>query len=230
MSESPAAPAIPGGPASEHPTRVVLASRNRHKIEELRRILDESDLAVELLGVDDFEGVPEVAETGATFAANALLKAVAVCTATGVAAVADDSGLCVDALNGMPGIFSARWSGGGGDTANLELVLAQLADVPPPRRGAHFRCAAAVALPDGRTAVVEGQMDGHLIDTPRGTNGFGYDPIFVPADISGSAAGDAGGGRTSAELTDSAKDAISHRGKALRALVPVLRDLLPPTR
>ncbi len=176
-----------------------------------------------LLGVDDFEAVPEVAETGATFAANALLKAVAVCAATGVPAVADDSGLCVDALNGMPGIYSARWSGGGGDVANLELVLAQLADVPPQRRGAHFMCAAAVALPDGRTAVVEGQMDGHLIDAPRGTNGFGYDPIFVPADIDG---GDASGGRTSAELTDSAKDAISHRGKALRALVPELRDLL----
>lgn len=212
----------------EQRTRVVLASRNQHKIEELRRILDESGLAVELLGVDDFEDVPEVAETGDTFAANALLKAVAVCEATGTAAVADDSGLCIDALNGMPGILSARWSGGRGDVANLELVLAQLADIPPERRGAHFVCAAAVALPDGRTAVVEGRMDGHLIDKPRGTNGFGYDPIFVPDDHDGDTmdVDDASGKRTSAELTDSAKDAISHRGKALRALVPVLRDLL----
>ena len=201
-------------------TRVVLASRNAHKIEEMARILDDAGLHVEVVGIDAFDGVvdvPEVAETEATFEGNALLKARAVCTATGVPAVADDSGLCVDALNGMPGILSARWSGGGGDVANLELVLAQLGDTPDERLGAQFRCAVALVLPDGREAVVHGEMRGRLVRAPRGTHGFGYDPIFVPD----------GEERTSAELTSDEKDAISHRGNALRALVPVLRDLLP---
>ena len=201
-------------------TRVVLASRNAHKIEEMARILDDAGLHVEVVGIDAFDGVvdvPEVAETEATFEGNALLKARAVCAATGVPAVADDSGLCVDALNGMPGILSARWSGGGGDVANLELVLAQLEDVPDERLGAQFRCAVALVLPDGREATVHGEMRGRLVRAPRGTNGFGYDPIFVPD----------GESRTSAELTSDEKDAISHRGNALRALVPVLRDLLP---
>ena len=203
-------------------TRVVLASRNAHKIEEMARILDDAGLHVEVVGIDAFDGVvdvPEVAETEATFEGNALLKARAVCAATGVPAVADDSGLCVDALNGMPGILSARWSGGGGDVANLELVLAQLGDTPDERLGAQFRCAVALVLPDGREAVVHGEMRGRLVRAPRGTNGFGYDPIFVPD----------GESRTSAELTSEEKDAISHRGNALRALVPVLRDLLPPS-
>lgn len=201
-------------------SRVVLASRNAHKIEEMARILDDAGLHVEVVGIDAFDGVvdvPEVAETEATFEGNALLKARAVCAATGVAAVADDSGLCVDALNGMPGILSARWSGGGGDVANLELVLAQLGDTPDERLGAQFRCAVALVLPDGREATVHGEMRGRLVRAPRGTNGFGYDPIFVPD----------GEARTSAELTSEEKDAISHRGNALRALVPVLRDLLP---
>ncbi len=201
-------------------SRVVLASRNAHKIEEMARILDDAGLHVEVVGIDAFDGVvdvPEVAETEATFEGNALLKARAVCAATGVAAVADDSGLCVDALNGMPGILSARWSGGGGDVANLELVLAQLGDTPDERLGAQFRCAVALVLPDGREATVHGEMHGRLVRAPRGTNGFGYDPIFVPD----------GEARTSAELTSEEKDAISHRGNALRALVPVLRDLLP---
>ena len=161
--------------------------------------------------------MPEVPETEATFEGNALLKARAVCAATGVPAVSDDSGLCVDALNGMPGVLSARWSGGQGDVANLELVLAQLADTPGDRLGAQFRCAVALVLPDGREAVVHGEMRGRLVRGPRGTNGFGYDPIFVPD----------GGTRTSAELSAAEKDAISHRGNALRALVPVLRELLP---
>ncbi|HYN74726.1 MAG TPA: RdgB/HAM1 family non-canonical purine NTP pyrophosphatase [Candidatus Limnocylindria bacterium] len=200
-------------------TTVVLASRNPHKIEELGRILADAGLAIDLVGVEAFPEVDEVAETGETFAANALLKARAVAEATGLPAVGDDSGLCVDALNGMPGIFSARWSGGGGDLANLELLLAQLAGVPPERRAAHFVCAAAVAMPDGRTAVVEGRLDGHVITAPRGTNGFGYDPVFVPVDDPD---------RTTAELTDAAKDAISHRGRALRVLAPVLADLLAP--
>ena len=203
-------------------TRVVLASRNAHKIEEMARILDDAGLHVEVVGIDAFDGVvdvPEVAETEATFEGNALLKARAVCAATGVPAVADDSGLCVDALNGMPGILSARWSGGGGDVANLELVLAQLGDTPDERLGAQFRCAVALVLPDGREATVHGEMRGRLVRAPCGTNGFGYDPIFVPD----------GESRTSAELTSEEKDAISHRGNALRALVPVLRDLLPPS-
>ena len=197
--------------------RVVLASRNAHKIKEMARILDEAGLHLEVVGIDSYDGVPEVAETEDTFEGNALLKARAVCQATGVAAVADDSGICVDALNGMPGILSARWAGGEGDIANLRLVLAQLGDTPDERLGAQFRCAVALVLPDGREAIVHGEMVGHLIREPRGANGFGYDPIFVPE----------GETRTSAELTSAEKDAISHRGHALRALVPVLRELLP---
>jgi len=200
--------------------RIVLASRNAKKIVEMDRILDDAGLHVEVVGIEAFDGVvdvPEVPETEATFEGNALLKARAVCAATGVPAVADDSGLCVDALNGMPGILSARWSGGQGDAANLELVLAQLADTPDDRLGAQFRCAVALVLPDGREAVVHGEMRGRLVREPRGTNGFGYDPIFVPD----------GEERTSAEMPSAEKDAISHRGNALRALVPVLRDLLP---
>jgi XTP/dITP diphosphohydrolase len=204
--------------------RVVLASRNAHKIEEMARILADAGLHLDVVGIDEFDDVPEVAETEDSFEGNALLKARAVCTATGVPAVSDDSGLCVDALHGMPGVLSARWSGRTGprtevDRANLELVLAQLGDTPDERLGAQFRCAVAVVLPDGREAVVHGEMPGRLVRAPRGSNGFGYDPIFVPyAGI---------GDRTSAELTDAEKDAISHRGLALRALVPVLRALLP---
>ena len=198
-------------------TRVVLASRNAHKIEEMARILDDAGLHVEVVGIDAFDDVPEVPETEPTFEGNALLKARAVCAATGVPAVSDDSGLCVDALGGMPGVLSARWSGGNGDVANLELVLAQLGDTPDDRLGAQFRCAVALVLPDGREAVVHGEMRGHLVRAPRGTNGFGYDPIFVPD----------GETRTSAEMSSDGKDAISHRGNALRALAPVLRDLLP---
>ena len=198
-------------------SRVVLASRNAHKISEMARILDEAGLHVDVVGIDEFDDVPEVAETEPTFEGNALLKARAVCAATGVPAVSDDSGLCVDALNGMPGVLSARWSGGKGDVANLELVLAQLGDTPDDRLAAHFTCAVALVLPDDREAVVHGDMHGHLVRNPRGANGFGYDPIFVPD----------GEQRTSAELTDVEKDAISHRGNALRALVPVLRTLLP---
>ena len=201
-------------------TRVVLASRNAHKIEEMRRILDDAGLHVEVVGIDAFDGVvdvPEVAETEPSFEGNALLKARAVCAATGVAAVSDDSGLCVDALNGMPGVLSARWSGGGGDVANLELVLAQLADTPDERLGAQFRCAVALVLPDGREATVDGEMRGRLVREPRGSNGFGYDPIFESVDRPG---------LTTAELSDADKDAISHRGRALRALAPYLREVL----
>lgn len=198
--------------------RVVLATRNKHKVAELRRILDGSGMDIELVGTEEFPDLPDVAETGATFAANALLKAKDVAQRTGLVAIADDSGLCVDALNGMPGILSARWAGKhGDDLANLELVLAQLADVPQSRRGAAFHCAAAVATPEGDERVVEGVLEGTLIDSPRGTNGFGYDPIFTPR----------GYVLTTAELTPEEKDAISHRGQAFRALVPVLAEMMP---
>jgi XTP/dITP diphosphohydrolase len=207
-------------------TRLVLATHNRHKVVELRRILADAGLGdVEVLSADDLPGLPDVAETGTTFAENALLKAHAVAAVTGLPAVADDSGLCVAVLGGAPGVFSARWSGRhGDDRANLELLLAQIADVPDDRRAAWFACAAALALPDGRQHVAEGRLDGSVVREPRGTNGFGYDPVFVPE----------GDTRTTAELGDAEKDAISHRGRALRALVPVLRAMLPasgaPTR
>ncbi|GII75068.1 non-canonical purine NTP pyrophosphatase [Sphaerisporangium rufum] len=198
-------------------SRVVLATRNPGKIAELRRILAEADEKIELVGLEEFPQIGEIAETGLTFAENALIKAHAVAAASGLPAVADDSGLCVDALNGMPGVFSARWSGGhGDDAANLRLLLSQISDVPEGRRGAHFACAAAAALPSGAERVVEGALPGSVIFTPRGTGGFGYDPIFVPE----------GQPRTLAEFGDGEKDAISHRGRAFRALVPTLHALL----
>ena len=195
---------------------MVLATRNAHKVIELRRILHAAGLeSVELIGLDAYPDLPDVPETGATFEANALLKASAVAAATGLIAVADDSGLAVDALGGMPGVLSARWSGGLGDAANLQLVLAQIADVPDDRRGASFECAAAAVVPDGAQVVVRGQLTGSITRTPRGTNGFGYDPIFVPT----------GGSRTTAELDPDEKDAISHRGVAFRALAARLHEI-----
>jgi XTP/dITP diphosphohydrolase len=197
--------------------RLVLATANSHKLIELTRILAAGQVEVDLAGLGEFPGAPEVRETGATFAANALLKAHAIAAFTGLPAVADDSGLCVDALNGMPGILSARWAGQhGDDAANLRLVLAQLTDVPDERRGANFTCAAALVLPGGREHVTEGIMRGTLVREPRGENGFGYDPVFVAE----------GASCTNAELDSAAKDAISHRGKALRALAPVIAALL----
>jgi XTP/dITP diphosphohydrolase len=195
--------------------RLVLATRNAHKVEELRRILAPYD--VELVGLDAFPDVADVAETGATFADNAVLKASAVAAATGLVAVADDSGLEVAALNGMPGVLSARWAGRHGDDgANLQLVLAQVGDVPDARRAAAFVCAAAAVTPDGRELVVQGRLPGTLTREPRGRNGFGYDPIFVPE----------GEHRTTAEMTAEEKDAISHRGRAFRALAPRLAELV----
>ena len=196
--------------------KLVLASRNAGKLAELRRILGSS---YELVGLD--ESAPDVAETGVTFEDNALLKAHAAAAATGLASVADDSGLTVDALNGMPGVLSARWSGlpegdPGRDAANLQLVLAQIGDIPPERRGAAFVCAAAAALPGGKSIVVRGEVRGSLLYAPRGTGGFGYDPIFLPE----------GGSLTTAELDPAEKDAISHRGRAFRALVARLPELL----
>ncbi|MGH8870235.1 MAG: RdgB/HAM1 family non-canonical purine NTP pyrophosphatase [Actinomycetes bacterium] len=197
--------------------RLVLATRNAHKVEELRRILDAAGLDVELLGSEAFADMPDVAETGVTFADNALLKARAVAEATGLPAVGDDSGLCVDALNGMPGVLSARWAGEHAtDQRNLDLLLDQVAEVPDSRLGARFVCAAALALPDGRTCVAEGEVRGGLVRQPRGTNGFGYDPAFVPE----------GETRTTAEMPSDEKDAISHRGRAFRALAPVVGEML----
>src|ERR1700761_4865523 len=161
--------------------QLVLATHNAAKLVELRRILAAAGVPVVLSGLDEFPGAPEVTETGLTFAENALLKARAIAAFTGLPAVSDDSGLCVEVLNGMPGIFSARWAGRhGDDPATLALVLAQIADIAEPSRGAHFPCAAALALPDGREGVAEGRLDGALTFTPRGDGGFGYDPIFVP--------------------------------------------------
>ncbi|MER6956933.1 RdgB/HAM1 family non-canonical purine NTP pyrophosphatase [Streptomyces sp. NPDC000618] len=198
-------------------TRLILATRNAGKITELRSILADAGLPHDLVGADAYPEIPDVKETGVTFAENALLKAHALAQATGIPAVADDSGLCVDVLNGAPGIFSARWSGThGDDRANLDLLLAQLSDIGEEHRGAHFACAAALALPDGTQRVVEGRLTGTLRFTPTGTNGFGYDPILQPT----------GETRTCAELTAEEKNAISHRGKAFRGLVPVVRELL----
>jgi XTP/dITP diphosphohydrolase len=195
--------------------RLVLATRNAHKVGELSDILRATGLDVELLPLPD--DAPEVVEDGLTFAENALKKAQSAAAATGLPSVADDSGLCVDALNGMPGVFSARWAGAGrDDAANLQLVLDQVADVPDEHRGAHFACAAALVLPSGEERVVEGRLTGVLIRQPRGTGGFGYDPAFVPL----------GHELTTAEMPAEQKNAISHRGEAFRALAPVLRELL----
>jgi XTP/dITP diphosphohydrolase len=192
-----------------------MATRNPGKLVELRRMLTGFDV----VGLGDVPEFPEAPETGATFADNALAKARDAAAATGLASVADDSGLTVDALNGMPGVLSARWSGRhGADRANLDLVLAQVADVPDERRGAAFVCAAALVVPGGPETVVHGEWAGHLTRGPRGTNGFGYDPIFVPE----------GETRTSAELSAAEKDAASHRARALRALLPHLRALGGP--
>ncbi|MEV4558938.1 RdgB/HAM1 family non-canonical purine NTP pyrophosphatase [Kitasatospora sp. NPDC049285] len=197
--------------------RLVLATRNQHKVAELRDILGAAGLEVELVGADAFPEVPDVPETGVTFAENALLKAHALARATGLPAVADDSGLCVDVLGGAPGIFSARWAGKhGDDRANLELLLAQLGDIAPEHRAASFACAAALALPDGTERVVEGRLPGTLRTAPAGDGGFGYDPILQPL----------GESRTCAELTAAEKNAISHRGQAFRALAPVVAELL----
>jgi XTP/dITP diphosphohydrolase len=196
--------------------KLLLATRNAKKLDELRRILSPL-LAVEVLGLDDVAPYDEVPETGATFTDNALLKARSAVLHTGMVSVADDSGIAIDALNGMPGVLSARWAGARkSDAANLQLVLEQLADTPDERRGAAFVCVAALVTPSGVgmssgvETVVEGQMPGRVVREPRGSNGFGYDPIFV-AD---------GKDVTNGELPPAEKDAISHRGKALRGLAP----------
>lgn len=201
-------------------SRLLLASRNAKKLAELQRVVDAAGIVgVEVIGLDAVPTYPEEPETGATFEENALIKARAGAIATGLPCLADDSGISVDALNGMPGVLSARWSGRHGDDgANNALLLAQISDVPVERRGAAFVSACALRLPDGGETVVRGEWRGTVLTAPRGANGFGYDPLFVPDDA-------AAGGRTSAELSASEKDALSHRGKALAQLVPALREL-----
>lgn len=206
--------------------RLVLATHNKGKLRELRELLrgQVPGLDVDTQVVDaSAVGGPDVAETGVTFAENSLLKARAVAEATGLVAIADDSGLSVDVLGGAPGIFSARWAGRhGDDAANLQLLLAQLADVPDPHRGAAFVCAAALAVPssaspDGAREVVEyGQLAGTLLREPRGEGGFGYDPVLQPLGMD----------RSCAELSSEEKNAISHRGQAFRALLPAIVEAL----
>jgi XTP/dITP diphosphohydrolase len=198
-------------------TRVLLASRNPKKLAELRRLLVPLAPGVEVLGLGDVAEYPEPAETEPTFEGNALLKARAAVAATGLPSIADDSGLCVDALNGMPGVLSARWAGvAKDDAANNALLLEQLADVPDERRGAEFGCCVALVLPDGREEVAFGTMRGSIIREQRGHGGFGYDVVFV-AD---------GDSRTSAQLGVEEKDAISHRGEAVRSLAPRVAAVL----
>ncbi|WP_027343983.1 RdgB/HAM1 family non-canonical purine NTP pyrophosphatase [Hamadaea tsunoensis] len=214
--------------------KLLLATRNAKKLDELRRILAASPqlISVELVGLDDVPEYDEVPESGLTFAENALIKAREGVRHTGLATVADDSGIAVDALNGMPGVFSARWSGRfgaaapqGKDVANLELLLDQVNDVADEKRGAQFVCAAAFVLPpaagktDLREHLVNGTMKGKLLRKPRGEGGFGYDPIFMAE----------GQTRSTAEMSAEEKDAISHRGQAFRALAAVIAKNLPQT-
>ena len=202
--------------------KLLLATRNKGKVEEFKRILEEiAPGEIELIGLDAFPELPDVDETGETFEENALLKAREMAAATGIPAIADDSGLCIDALNGDPGIFSARWSGvHGNDQANNEKVLEQLKDISADARGAHFVCVAALALPDGRTHTEEGIFQGWILNSPMGEKGFGYDPIFQPE----------GYEISSAQMSPEVKDAVSHRGKALRAITPHAIKLLNSLR
>ena len=200
------------------PQKLVLATRNKGKLIEFRRILDAlAPGEITLVGVDEFSDLVDVEETGSTFEENALLKARYTASATGLPAISDDSGLCVDFLNGEPGIYSARWDGiHGNDQGNLEKLLEELRDVPDVKRTAHFTCVAALAMPDGRTHVEEGLFHGHILHAPIGQGGFGYDPIFQPLGMS----------LSSAQMGPKEKDAISHRGKALRLIAPQVIQML----
>lgn len=197
-------------------TKLLVASRNRKKLAELHRVLDAAGITgLELLTLDDVPAYPEAPETGATFEENAVAKARDGYAATGLPTLADDSGLSVDALNGMPGVLSARWSGiHGDDVGNYSLLLAQLGDVPDGRRGAAFVSACALVSGSGETAV-RGEWPGGVAREPQGDNGFGYDPVFIPQ----------GETRSAAQLSAAEKDAVSHRGRALALLVPALRAL-----
>lgn len=202
--------------------RVVLATRNQGKVTEFRRILEEHAAGeIELLGLQDFPEMPDVEESGATFEANALLKAHATAQFTELPAIADDSGICIDYLDGAPGIFSARWAGKhGDDEANLQKVLRELSGITADKRGAQFRCVVALAHPNGEYIYEEGVMHGEIVDSPRGENGFGYDPIFQPIGFT----------QTSAQLSAIEKDEISHRGKALRAITGRIAPFLGALR
>lgn len=209
-----------------NPLQVLVASRNAKKLAELHRVLQAAGVdGVELLSLRDVDEYPETPETGATFEDNALIKARDGVRYAGLPTVADDSGICVDALNGMPGVLSARWSGGhGDDEANNRLLLAQTSDIPDERRSAAFVSACALAVPDelagrldGRTeTTVRGTWRGTLLRTPQGENGFGYDPLFAPEEEPG---------HSSAELSPQRKDELSHRGRALAQLAPLLKAL-----
>lgn len=189
---------------------LVVATRNQGKIAEIERIFDSARLGISVLSVADFD-LPEIEETGDSFEANALLKAREVARATGHFALADDSGLTVDALDGAPGIYSARWSGRhGDDQANIEKLLADLREIPESEREAAFVSVIAVSRPDGSAITMRGEVRGSLTFTPRGVNGFGYDPIFIPE----------GEVRTFAEMAPEEKDLISHRARALNAIAP----------
>lgn len=206
------------------PTQVLLATNNQQKLAELRRILDEAGISVEVLSLADVASYPDPPETEWTFEGNALIKARAGAVHSGLPTLADDSGLCVDALNQMPGVRSSRWAGPQReDVANLELVLRQIDDVPTEERGARFVAVMALVLPDGREFTTRGEMPGLIADRPKGEGGFGYDPIFSADEQPASSTGEP---RTNAELTSQEKDAISHRGKAVRAMIPVLRAAL----
>jgi len=202
--------------------KLVLATRNQGKITEFRRILDAlAPGEIELIGVDQFPDLVDVEETGSTFEENSLLKARYTAQTTGLPAIADDSGLCVDALNGDPGIYSARWAGAhGDDQANIEKLLDQLKDIADEKRSAHFMCVASLVLPDGREQVAEGRFDGHILRTPVGENGFGYDPIFQPLGFTIS----------SAQMSAEEKDLLSHRGKSLRSIAPHVIEMLASLR
>jgi len=202
--------------------RVVLATRNQGKVTEFRRILEEYAAGeVDLLGLQDFPDMPDVEESGSTFEANALLKAHATAQFTKLPAIADDSGICIDFLDGAPGIFSARWAGQhGDDEANLQKVLREMSGITADKRGAQFRCVVALAHPNGEYIYEEGVMHGEIVDSPRGENGFGYDPIFQPTGFT----------QTSAQLSAIEKDEISHRGKALRAITGRIAPFLGALR
>ena len=199
---------------------LVLATRNQGKIREFRRILDAiSQGAINLVGLEEFPHTTDVDETGTTFKENALLKARSVCAETGLPAIADDSGLCVDALDGAPGIYSARYAGvHGDDEGNNAKLLRDLANISEDKRSAHFTCAAALVLPDGREHVTEEIFEGSILFAPIGDHGFGYDPLFRPQGLSIS----------SAQMSAEEKDLISHRGKSLRSIAPHVISLLTP--
>lgn len=195
---------------------LVVATRNQGKIAELQRLLFEHAPNLRLRSVSEFD-LADVEETGTTFEENALLKAQTIATLTGFPALADDSGIAIDALNGAPGVFSARWAGShGDDAANIEKVLIELQDVPVEQRGAQFVCVIAVAMPDGRNLTVRGELSGVVRFTPEGEFGFGYDPIFQPEGFT----------ITTAQMTPQQKDEISHRGKALREIAPKIQPFV----